>query len=89
MSERVAATYVTHDGREYLVSTIDRPSSVVGECGAVYTETMVWAVDDKRQRVGGVLMQDEDMAGSVRVHCEIVRRVREVGPGAGPEEEDG
>ena len=74
-SNRVAATYVTHEGREYLVSTINRPSSVLGDC-SMYAETMVWPVDEKRDRTQQEsLYQAEDACGSVHTHCQIVLKI--------------
>jgi hypothetical protein len=74
MTERLAATYVTHGGREYLVSTINRQSSAVGP--RFYAETMVWTVDDKRDRTQQEsLYQCYDLCGSLLAHCEVVRKI--------------
>ena len=74
-TNRVAATYVTHAGREYLVSTINRTSSVLGDC-SMYAETMVWPVDEKRDRTQQEsLYQAEDACGSVHKHCQIVLEI--------------
>ena len=75
MTERLAATYVTHEGREYLVSTINRPSSAVGGPSS-YAETMVWPVDDKRDRTQQEsLYQCDDCCGSLRAHCQVMVRI--------------
>jgi hypothetical protein len=74
MGERLAATYVTHGGREYLVSTINRQSSAVGL--RFYAETMVWPVDDKRDRTQQEsLYQCDDRCGSLIAHCQVVRKI--------------
>jgi len=74
-SYRLAATYVMHEGRAYLVSTINRPSSVIGDY-SMYAETWVWPVDQHRERTQEEpLYQDEDCCGSVRVHCAIVSKI--------------
>jgi hypothetical protein len=74
MTERLAATYVTHGGREYLVSTINRQSSAVGP--RFYAETMVWPVDDKRDRTQqGSVYQCDDCCGSLRAHCQVVLKI--------------
>ena len=76
MTNRVAATYVTYEGREYLVSTIDRPCSAVASYGHPYAETMVWPVNEKRERTQeNFLFQCEDSAGSVRAHCQVVLKI--------------
>jgi hypothetical protein len=75
MTERLAATYVTHKGREYLVSTINRPSSAVGDSSS-YAETMVWPVDDKRDTTQQEsLYQCDDRCGSLRAHCQVVLKI--------------
>ena len=75
MTERLAATYVTHEGREYLVSTINRPSSAVGDSSS-YAETMVWPVDGKRDRTQQEsLYQCDDRCGSLLAHCQVVRKI--------------
>ena len=75
MTERVAATYVTHEGREYLVSTINRPSSAMGGPSS-YAETMVWPVDGKRDRTQQeCLYQCDDCCGSLRAHCQVVLKI--------------
>ena len=75
MTERLAATYVTHEGREYLVSTINRPSSAAGDFSS-YAETMVWPVDDKRDRTQqGSVYQCDDCCGSLRAHCQVVLKI--------------
>ena len=74
-TNRVAATYVTHEGQEYLVSTINRTSSVLGDC-SMYAETMVWRVDEKRERLQQEsLYQADDAPGSVHTHCQIVLKI--------------
>ena len=75
MTERLAATYVTHEGREYLVSTINRPSSAIGGPSS-YAETMVWPVDDKRDRTQQKsLCHFDDCSGSLRAHCQVVLKI--------------
>ena len=75
MTERLAATYVTHEGREYLVSTINRPSSALGGPSS-YAETMVWRVDDKRDRTQQKsVYQCDDCCGSLRAHCQVVLKI--------------
>lgn len=75
MTNRVAATYVTHKGREYLVSTINRTSSVLGDV-SMYAETMVWPVDEKRERTQQEsLYHCADLCGSLVNHCQVVRKI--------------
>ena len=60
-----------------LVSTIDRPcSSVACGCGLLYTETIVWPVDENRERTQqDSLFRCEDCAGSLRAHCQTVVKI--------------
>ncbi len=72
ITSRLAATYVTHKGHEYLVSTINRQSSAVGDV-SMYAETMVWPVDEKRERTQQEsLFQCEDRCESLNAHCQVV-----------------
>jgi hypothetical protein len=75
MTERLAATYVTHEGREYLVSTINRQSSALGDF-ASYAETMVWPVNEHRERTQqGCVAQGECTAGSLKTHFAFVEQI--------------
>lgn len=69
------STYVQHDGKTYLVSTINRDSSA--DYGGRYAETMVWEWDFKtRSRVSNsILMQDEDLENSIKTHQEVVEKI--------------
>lgn len=75
MTERLAASYVMHAGREWLVSTINRPSSALNDA-VNYAETMVWPVDHERKRTQqDSVYQCEDICGSVFFHCQIVLKI--------------
>lgn len=75
MIERLAASYVTHAGREWLVSTINRPSSALDDA-VNCAETMVWPVDHEQKRTQqACVYQCEDICGSVFSHCQVVLKI--------------
>ena len=84
LDARQIQSYVHHDGKCFMVSTITRDSSAMLAPGR-YNETIVWAYDwDKRER-GEMIHTDEDMRGSIRTHQRIVERLFKTGVCAEPE----
>jgi hypothetical protein len=73
-SKFLAATTVCHGEDFYSVSTIDRDSSSME--GGRYAETLVWRLDEYKNRVGGHIAQDEASEGSLRGHFAMVERIR-------------
>ena len=73
------STYVQHDDKIYLVSTINRESSSM--CGGRYAETMVWEWDRKniKRASDSILMQDEAPEGSIRAHQRVVEQIHALG----------
>lgn len=68
--ERVMKSYVWHGDQCFFVSTIERTSSAAADPSR-FNETMVWTYDwDKRER-GGVVHQDADSKGSIRIHMKV------------------
>lgn len=77
---RQVQSYVYHEGKCFIVSTITRDSSAMLRPGR-YNETLVWAYDwDKRERGEHILHMDEDCEGSIRTHQQIVERIFKEGP---------
>ena len=59
-------SYVSHDGKRFFISTIDRESS--SPLGGRYAETMVWRWDKGDEQRGEMLSMHDDMRGSIRTH---------------------
>jgi hypothetical protein len=74
LCQMVAKTYVFNGGKEWLVSTINRPSSAIDTYGAYYAETLVFPLDKDRQ-MGDIVFRCEDICGSVFEHCRLVMRM--------------
>ena len=70
--KRVIQSYVVNrQGKEFFVSTIERDSS--SPYGPErYLETFVWATNGKREKVGGILWEDDN-------HFAVCRRILETG----------
>jgi hypothetical protein len=68
-------TYVQHDDKTYLVSTINRDSS--SPYGGRYAETMVWEWDKKniKRSSDSILMQGESPENSIYTHQKVVERI--------------
>lgn len=84
MSSPVAQTYVWHEGKAFMVSTIDRESSSM--MGGTYAETMVWEWDAGKRERGSLIGQDETLTGSIFKHQRIVERLHATGRFEEPKE---
>lgn len=73
------ATYVSHKGRWWRVSTINRESSALGGYGHKYAETVVWDWDVDNQDVGAIHHINGDSYGNINTHRQIVERIHEKG----------
>ena len=78
MSDKVIQSYVWHEGKRYFISTIERDSSAM-EYPMRYNETIVWEWQEGEKERGEMVLQDEDMNGSIRKHQEICLRIYENG----------
>jgi len=77
---RQVQSYVHHEGKCFMVSTITRDSSAILRPER-YNETLIWEYDmEKRERVGGPIHADEAGEGSIRTHQYIVERIFKEGP---------
>jgi len=75
---RVIQSYVTYEGKCFMVSTIERDSSAA-EGPRRYNETIVWEYDwDKRER-GNIVHQDEGPRGCIETHFRICRAFHKFG----------
>ena len=72
----VAKTYISHNGKWFFVSTIERDSSAM-EGPRRYNETIVWEYENDTR--GEMLFQDGDSKGSIRTHQKIVDRLFKTG----------
>lgn len=70
----LASSRVAHKKQVYVVSTIDRDSSVVGSHGMRYAETMVWSLDQENQ-LKEILHQAEGPSMSLNVHLKISQKI--------------
>lgn len=73
------ATYVSHKGKWWRVSTINRESSALGSYGHKYTETLVWDWDVETQKIGNICHMGECSEGSIHKHQQIVNKIHEGG----------
>jgi hypothetical protein len=71
-------SYVEHSGETFLVSTIDRPSSALECAGRLYSETMVWTLDENR-KMKSIVRQEEWSAGCPQKHFEVCEDILERG----------
>lgn len=84
ITKKLIQTHVYTDDGVFFVSTIDRDSSAM--MGGRYAETMAWEWDEGKRARGGLLMQGEDMEGSIRRHMQIVESLHTHGIAATKEQ---
>jgi hypothetical protein len=77
INTRIIQTYVTHKGKEYFISTINRESSSM--YGGIYAETLVWEWDRETRERGDLVGQDEGSRDSIRAHLQMVERIFKTG----------
>lgn len=70
-------THVRYEDKWYIVSTIERRCSSPLAQGTIYAETIVFDALDGRMEA--IVYQDSGAAGSLRVHDEIVNKIRSGG----------
>ena len=73
------ATYISHKGKWWRVSTINRESSGMEGYGHKYAETIVWDWDVDNQTVGAIHYSDNDGYGNISTHQQVVERIYERG----------
>ena len=73
------ATYVSHKGKWWRVSTINRESSAIGGYGHKYAETLVWDWDVATQKLGSICHTDSWSEDSIHKHQQIVNKIHEGG----------
>ena len=73
------ATYVSHKGKWWRVSTINRESSALEAYGHKYAETLVWDLDVDNQAVGAIHHSDSDSYGNINTHQQVIERIHERG----------
>lgn len=77
--EPLVQTYVWHEGKAFLVSTINRPSSAAASYGGMFAETIVWEwFSDKRER-GAIIGQDSSGNRCLYAHQRMVERLYRYG----------
>lgn len=76
MNDKVIQSYVWHEGKRYFISTIERDCSAI-EYPHRYNETIVWEWEEGKTERGEMLIQDEDIKGSIRKHLEICSEIYE------------
>ena len=74
MSSLLITTYLSHEGKYFFISTINRQSSA-SQGPKIYAETIVWEWNNKTRQRGRLLWQDEDPAGSICTHQTICARL--------------
>ena len=74
MSDKVIQSYVFHNEKRYFVSTIERDSSAMAYPSR-YNETIVWEWKEGEAERGEMLLQDEDIKGSIKKHLEICSNI--------------
>lgn len=87
-STSAISSYVNHEDKCFLVSTITRESSAVFAAGHLYNETIVWEWDWVKQVTGSMLYQAEDSRSSITQHLEICSRLWQTGSPEKPESEE-
>jgi hypothetical protein len=78
MSDKIIQSYVFHNDKRYFVSTIERDSSAI-EYPHRYNETIVWEWEEGKKERGELLIQDEDIKGSIKKHLEICSEIYKQG----------
>jgi hypothetical protein len=73
--EKLAQTYVQHNGKWFFVSTINRESSALAAYGMMYAETMVWEVDYDTKKRGELLYSLEAGKDSLREHQRAIEEL--------------
>jgi hypothetical protein len=73
------ATDVSHNGKWWRVSTINRECRSMAGHGHKYAETLVWDWDAAAQKEGGIHHIDSDSEGEIRTHLNIVEKIYESG----------
>ena len=79
----LAQSYIWHDGKCFLVSTINRESSAMFAAGSLYAETLVWECDAiTHQRKGSFIAQDEDSEDDISTHLKMCEKLNSFGAAA-------
>lgn len=73
----IIQSYVTHKGKTFFVSTINRESSSM--LGGTYAETLVWELDEKTGERKQLVGQDEGATDSIFAHQRMCERIYETG----------
>ena len=77
MNKRLCQSYVSHNGQEYFISTINRESSAM--YGGVYAETLVWEWDRETRKRGKIVGQAEGPKDSIYAHIQMIEKIYSTG----------
>ena len=78
MNNKIIQSYVWHNDKRYFVSTIERDSSAIAYPER-YNETIVWEWPEGENHRGEMLIQDEDIKGSIKKHQAICLEIYQKG----------
>jgi hypothetical protein len=68
-------SYVSYEGQEYFVSTINRTSSAYYGGPLIYAETLVWEYDRTINQRGDLVLERDDLRDSIRMHVKVVEDI--------------